>query len=73
MLAHVWFLSRVRADVYSQGTPLDEAFAAARRVALVRPLIRVYAVVSLEIGLAVEALGSVSSVHRTKATTARIQ
>jgi len=56
MLAHVRLFARVSADVHSQGTSLDEALATARRVALVRSFVRVYPVVSLQVGLAVEAL-----------------
>ena len=60
MLALVWLLTRVRPDVDCEGTPLDEALSAPRRGALVRPLVGVYAVVPLQIRLAVEALRPLS-------------
>lgn len=56
MLALVRLLSRVCPDVHRQGTALDEAFSATGDVARVRSLVGVYAVVSLQIRFAVEAL-----------------
>ena len=56
MLALVRLLARVRPDVDGQGAPLDEALATLGMVALVRPLICVYPIMSLQIRLAVEAL-----------------
>lgn len=44
------------ANMHSQSTPLDEALAAPRRVARIGSLVGVYPVVSLQVGLAVEAL-----------------
>ena len=43
-------------NMHSQSTPLDEALAASRRVARIGSLVGVYPVVSLQVGLAVEAL-----------------
>lgn len=51
-------LASVRADVYRQGTALNEALAAPWCLAGVRSLIGVYAVMSLQVRLAVEALSS---------------
>jgi hypothetical protein len=56
MLAVVRLLAGVCAGVDSQGTPLDEALAAVRVVALVRALVCVYPIMPLQIRLAVEAL-----------------
>ena len=49
MLALVRLLSGVGSNVDGEGTPLDEALSAARRIAGVRTLVRVYSVMSLEI------------------------
>lgn len=67
MLALMRLLSRVSTDVDSQSTPLDEALATAGRCAGVGTLVGVNAVVSLQIGLPVEALQDVKvrSVHVT--------
>lgn len=56
VLALVWFLARVGANVYREGAALDEALAAPRRGAGIGALIGVDSVVSLQVGLAVEAL-----------------
>lgn len=56
VLALVWFLARVGANVYREGAALDEALAASRRGAGIGALIGVDSVVSLQVGLAVEAL-----------------
>jgi hypothetical protein len=56
MLAVVRLLAGVCAGVYCQGAPLDEALATFGVVALVRPLVCVYPIMSLQIRLAVEAL-----------------
>jgi hypothetical protein len=56
VLAHVRLLAGMCTDVHRQGAALDEALPAARRAALVRPLVGVYPVVSLQVGLAVETL-----------------
>jgi len=55
VLAVVRLFAGVRASMYSQGAPLDEALPAVRVVALVRPFICVYPIMSLQIRLAVEA------------------
>ena len=49
-------------DVYRQGAALDEALTAARGAALVQPLVGVYPVVSLQVGLAVETLSGENQV-----------
>ena len=56
MLAPVWLLASVGSDVDGQGAPLDEALGACSLGAMVWPLVCVYAVMSLQIRLAVEAL-----------------
>ena len=56
VLALVWFLAGVGADVDCESTSLDEALATSRRAALVRPFVGVDAVVPLQVRLAVEAL-----------------
>jgi hypothetical protein len=56
VLALVRFLARVRADMYCQGTPLDETLPAPHGRALVWSFIGVYPVVSLQVRLPVEAL-----------------
>jgi hypothetical protein len=58
MLAVVRLLAGVCTGVDSQGAPLDEALAAVWVVAFVRPLVRVYPIVALQVGLAVEALAT---------------
>ena len=56
VLALVWFLASVGANVYGEGAPLDEALAAPWSGAGIGALIGLDAVVSLQVGLAVEAL-----------------
>ena len=56
MLALMGLFSSMGSYVNRQSTPLNKAFAAARCHARVRPFIRVNSIVSLKIGLAVEAL-----------------
>jgi hypothetical protein len=56
VLAVMRLLARVRTDVHGQCTSLDEALAAACRGAGIGALIRVDAVVSLQVRFAVEAL-----------------
>lgn len=58
MLALVWFLAGVRTNVDSQRASLDEALSTTMRQACIRTFIGVYAVVSLEVRLPVEALAS---------------
>lgn len=54
--ASVWLLTGVSANVNSQGASLNEGLVARLPTTFVRPLIGVDAVMSLQIGLAVEAL-----------------
>lgn len=56
MLAVVRLLAGVCTGVDGQRAPLDEALAAVWVVAFVRPLVRVYPIVALQVRLAVEAL-----------------
>jgi hypothetical protein len=56
MLALMGLFSSMSSYVNRQSTPLNKAFTAARCHARVRPFIRVNSIVSLKIGLAVEAL-----------------
>jgi hypothetical protein len=55
----MWLLARVGSNMHRQGTSLDEALSAAWMAARVRPLIRMNAVVSLQVGLAIETLGAI--------------
>lgn len=58
MLALMWFLAGMGANVNCESTPLDEALSTPRSHTRVGPIIGVYAIMSLQIGLAVEALRS---------------
>lgn len=57
VLALVRLLAGMCANVHRQGASLDEALATAGRCTSVGSLVGVNAVVSLQVGLAVEALG----------------
>lgn len=52
----MWLFSRVRAYVDGQGTALDEGFATTVLGAGVRPLVRVYPEMPLQVRFSVEAL-----------------
>ena len=60
MLALVWFLPSVRPNVNSESAPLDEALAAPGSHTGVGTFIGVYAIMSLKVRFAVEALGRLS-------------
>lgn len=49
VLALMWLLASVRPDVNRQRAPLDEALSASWLVALIRPLVGVNPIMSLEI------------------------
>jgi hypothetical protein len=57
VLALMWFLACMSPNVNGERAPLDEALATPWSHTGVGALIGVYAIVSLEVGLAVEALG----------------
>jgi hypothetical protein len=63
VLALVWLLSGVGANMNSQGTSLDEALATSWGQTRVWSLVGVDAVMSLQIGLSVERLWMVSRIH----------
>lgn len=56
MLALMWFLASMGANVNSESTPLDEALSTPGSHTRVGPFIGVYAIMSLQIRLPVEAL-----------------
>ncbi len=63
MLAPMWLLSGVGADVNSQGTSLDEALTTRLSQTREWSLVDVDAVMSLQIGLSVERLWMINRAH----------
>lgn len=58
ILTFMRFLSRMSADVHCQGTALNEALPAVLVPTLIWPLVRMDAIVTLEVRLAVKALAA---------------
>lgn len=69
----MWLLAGVRSEVYREGTALDKSLSAILPVASVWPFVRVNAVVSLKIGLSVEALDGQQGLSQQSSTVKPFQ